>query len=151
MKNRSYNHHIFSTFTLFFRLPKSTPMVWVIQREDNTQTYVNVIQLLSKIIINNKTQLSVYIIPCYCIKTSNSPQKQEHRAIKPNWTKRDREFRKRRTFLSRRTWLRSPVISSSKSECKGSIRNWISSEPPTGLVLRPSLLHKPTPFRRREI
>ena len=49
------------------------------------------------------------------------------------------ESKRGHTCLSFLTWVRRPVISSSKSACIGSIRNWISSEPPTALVLRPSL------------
>ena len=49
------------------------------------------------------------------------------------------ESKRGHTCLSFLTWVRRPMISSSKSACIGSIRNWISSEPPTALVLRPSL------------
>ena len=74
----------------------------------------------------------------YAIENNNLPKFNQSNFKKTQKLKMW-ESKRGHTCLSFFTWVRRPVISSSKSACIGSIRNWISSEPPTALVLRPSL------------
>ena len=74
----------------------------------------------------------------YAIENNNLPKFNQLNFKKTQKLKMG-ESKRGHTCLSFFTWVRRPVISSSKSACIGSIRNWISSEPPTALVLRPSL------------
>lgn len=69
------------------------------------------------------------------------PTNKNKEITSTKWIDRKKKLRKKglqiHTCFNLLTWRWRPVISSSKS--KGSIRNWISSEAPTGRGLSPSL------------